>query len=179
MIIMGDLCRMSWDIFLIHLLCLWYQTFRSPSGLFMQQNELKHSVCSNWKIYMGYWLNVGRGLSLYDLVCVGGWACVCRQWGTDAERCALIFVCLWRPCWTAVMSYMCQCSSQAPAYSNPNGMITLSISHPPLSTHVSPTHSYIHLLGWVGTQKTLTCSLVVLLECKVVYADKCLVIIWK
>lgn len=59
-----------------------------PFFLSMLENELRHSACSNWKMY-----SPCRRCFLLVCLCVGLCLCmpVCRQWGTDAERCVLIF----------------------------------------------------------------------------------------
>lgn len=60
----------------------------------MREDELKHSVCSNWKNVHGALSRCGRcSLCMSLCGCVGVCLCmpVCRQWGTDAERCVLIF----------------------------------------------------------------------------------------
>lgn len=98
-------CCMSWDVLLIYLPWSYQAAFRSPRCFFilffcMQENELKHSVCSNWKCTWGT-QPMWALLSLYVFVWVCGCVClcmpVCRQWGTDAERCVLIFALHWAP----------------------------------------------------------------------------------
>lgn len=92
--IMRNLCSLSWDILLSHLPWSNQTAFGFPSSFFfppfflsMLESELKHSACSNWKMYSP------RKHCLLVCLCVGLCLCmpVCRQWGTDAERCVLIF----------------------------------------------------------------------------------------
>lgn len=136
---MGNLCCMSWDTLLIHLPWSWYQTaFRSPAVFFfpVQENELKHSVCRNWKMYSG----CGH-CSLSVCLCVGVWVCVCVCLSVDSGALMLKDVSsflhctwlLWRSCWAALMSRMCHCrtfSSETAARGDQNGMFILSISSP-------------------------------------------------
>lgn len=46
---------------------------------------------------MGHYADVGSALSVCPCVCVCLCMPVCRQWGTDAERCVLISAVHWAP----------------------------------------------------------------------------------
>lgn len=99
----------------------------------MQENELKLSVRSNWKMYSG----CGH-CSPSVCLCVGVWVCVCVCLSVDSGALMLKDVSsflhgtglLWRSCWAALMSRMCHCrtfSSETTAGGDQNGMFILSV----------------------------------------------------
>lgn len=88
--------------------------------------------------------------SLSVCLCVGVWVCVCVCLSVDSGALMLKDVSsflhctglLWRSCWAALMSRMCQSkpfsSTETAAQGDQNGMFILSISPPSsLSTSVS------------------------------------------
>lgn len=104
-ITLDNIIFVSWEVFAAcHETFLWvtYTLIKSnsvsfPSFFFfcsMLENELRHSACSNWKMY-----SPRRHCSPFVCLCVGLCLCMplCRQWGTDAERCVLIFATRWAP----------------------------------------------------------------------------------
>lgn len=103
----------------------------------MQENELKHSVCCNWKTYSRCG-HCSLSLCMSLCGCVGVCLCmpVCRQWGTDAERCVLVYASHWAP--LAVMldrsdvTYVSLPNTQLRNDSDQNGMIILFTSPPSL-----------------------------------------------
>ncbi len=152
--IMGNLCRMSWDILLIHLPWSWYQTaVRSPAVFFFFPCKWM-----NWSILSALIEKCTWGtqsmwalLSLYVFV----WVCVCVRLSVDSGALMLKDVSsflhctglLWRSCWAALMSCMCHCrtfSSETTARGDQNGMFILHISALSLlRCHSLPvTHSF-------------------------------------